>query len=155
MDVVEVADTVSDYLRRYNLTGWQFKLTSGRRVLGNCNYGKMTIGISRYHIEHGTRREILDTIRHEIAHAIVGPGHGHGYVWQVKAQELGAIPKPSKAVIKLPPQEWELVCGCCRRVIDRRHRRMNAGKLSSRYHISCGKTSKGKLFFRKSTLVNS
>ena len=33
---------------------------------------------------------ILDTIRHEIAHALVGPGHGHSIVWQHAAKQVGA-----------------------------------------------------------------
>lgn len=33
--------------------------------------------------------EIENTILHEIAHAIVGVGHGHRLKWQEKAIELG------------------------------------------------------------------
>ena len=33
--------------------------------------------------------EVLDTILHEIAHALVGPQHGHDAVWRAKAREIG------------------------------------------------------------------
>jgi predicted SprT family Zn-dependent metalloprotease len=37
--------------------------------------------------------EITDTLLHEIAHALVGPRHGHDLVWQAKCIEIGARPK--------------------------------------------------------------
>ena len=36
-----------------------------------------------------TWSDIRDTLLHEIAHAIVGPGHGHDAVWQTAARRIG------------------------------------------------------------------
>ena len=37
--------------------------------------------------------EIIDTVLHEIAHAIVGPGQGHNLIWKKKAIEIGCSGK--------------------------------------------------------------
>jgi predicted SprT family Zn-dependent metalloprotease len=37
--------------------------------------------------------EVRDTILHEIAHVLVGPGHGHGAAWQAVAKSVGAKPQ--------------------------------------------------------------
>ena len=38
-------------------------------------------------------RQVTDTILHEIAHALAGPGAGHGPAWKATASRLGATPK--------------------------------------------------------------
>ena len=40
-----------------------------------------------------TWSEIRDTLLHEIAHAIVGPGHGHDALWQTAARRIGCTEK--------------------------------------------------------------
>lgn len=45
--------------------------------------------------EINDREQVLDTIYHEIAHAIVGGKHHHDRVWKAKARELGAVPTPA------------------------------------------------------------
>lgn len=41
------------------------------------------------------RDDLLDTIRHEFAHLIVGIRHKHGPRWRTAAASLGAVPKAS------------------------------------------------------------
>ena len=53
----------------------------------------VTIQIKPFHYRHYVRHadidHIRDTILHEIAHALVGPCHGHDAVWRQKAREIG------------------------------------------------------------------
>ena len=37
--------------------------------------------------------DLEDTVRHELAHLIVGIGHRHGPVWKAVAKKLGATPR--------------------------------------------------------------
>jgi predicted SprT family Zn-dependent metalloprotease len=71
--------------------GWTFRLSNRKRAVGTCIHDEKVIEVSKYYIESHPD-EIEDTIRHEIAHALVGPGHGHDYVWRRKCVEVGANP---------------------------------------------------------------
>lgn len=71
---------------------WTFKLNSNTRRVGVCKYGQRRIEFSQHFVEHNTEELIRDTLLHEITHALVGPNHGHGHVWQLKCLEIGAKP---------------------------------------------------------------
>ena len=79
----------SKLMQAHGLVGWQIKLDHARRRAGQCDYANKTISFSRLYILHADAEHIRDTILHEIAHAIVGPHHGHDAVWQQKAREIG------------------------------------------------------------------
>jgi hypothetical protein len=68
--------------------GWKFRINTNRSRLGVCRYRERSIEVSQYHLTSPVS-EIRNTLLHEIAHALVGPGHGHGYVWKRKAIEIG------------------------------------------------------------------
>ena len=46
-----------------------------------------------YRADLSSLDQVRDTILHEIAHALVGPGHGHDAVWKRKCREVGARPE--------------------------------------------------------------
>ena len=48
--------------------------------------------------------ELAGTTIHELAHAILGPGHGHGKEWKVMAERLG-LRRP-RAVANRKPDGW-------------------------------------------------
>jgi SNF2 family DNA or RNA helicase len=52
----------------------------------------------------GNDAELINTIRHEVAHAIVGPGHGHNEVWADKAREIGCDNTLPCANVSLKPE---------------------------------------------------
>lgn len=89
-DVEATRDTARRLLDEHGLDDWRITVTNTRRRLGVTSFALKTVSISRQHIVSGSSEEILDTIRHEVAHALVGPGHNHDAVWQAKATELGA-----------------------------------------------------------------
>jgi len=69
--------------------GWIFKFDNARNRAGVCRYRNKVIGLSKYLIPHMKDEKVIDTILHEIAHALVGSGHGHDYVWQRQAIAIG------------------------------------------------------------------
>lgn len=78
-------------LNRHNLIDWGVRITQDPNMpfLGLCMYNDKCIILNAFHIDIHPIPEIHNTIRHEIAHAIVGPGFGHGNVWSDKAREIG------------------------------------------------------------------
>ena len=71
---------------------WTFCWDNARKRAGCCNHVKKRIQLSRHLILVMNESETRDTILHEIAHALVGPGNGHNWLWKVKATEIGANP---------------------------------------------------------------
>lgn len=72
---------------------WHFALNRRKRALGLCSPGKRTIYLSSYYLTKVSEVETLDTIRHEIAHALDFDRNGksdHGPRWKAIAREVGA-----------------------------------------------------------------
>jgi len=72
--------------------GWQFRFDSARRRFGSCQHGAKLITLSGAMTDSNNVEQVRDTILHEIAHALVGHGAGHGEEWKRVALRLGARP---------------------------------------------------------------
>lgn len=75
---------------------WKIRLISdlSKPFLGMTDYGTKTVFLNSFHIDTHGDAEVLDTIRHEVAHCIAGSGAGHGEEWKKVAIQLGASPLP-------------------------------------------------------------
>ena len=82
-------DLATELMDAHGLVGWRIKLDHARRRAGQCDFTNKTISLSRLYVRHADTDHIRDTILHEIAHALVGPHHGHDAVWRQKAREIG------------------------------------------------------------------
>jgi predicted SprT family Zn-dependent metalloprotease len=69
--------------------GWRFNLGNMKRLVGRCEYKTKQIKFSVHYLLKSSQREIRNVILHEIAHALVGPGHHHDYVWRRQARAIG------------------------------------------------------------------
>jgi predicted SprT family Zn-dependent metalloprotease len=88
-------------------------------------YSIRTITLSRKFTLLNSEPEVRNTILHEIAHALVGPNHGHDRVWKAKAKELGC--NGSRCCdwsVVAPSTKWIAECPACRRVVKRHRRRI-------------------------------
>src|SRR5258708_37428844 len=86
----EATNLTRELLDLHGLHDWKVHLTIDARsvFLGLCSYRDKRIILNAFHIDTHPDVEILNTIRHEVAHALT-QGHSHGEVWQAKAKELG------------------------------------------------------------------
>ena len=68
---------------------WTFKWNNRKRSFGVCDHASKTIQLSKFLTESQPIAEVLDTIKHEIAHALAGSGHGHNHVWKRYCKVVG------------------------------------------------------------------
>lgn len=99
-----LAHRARSLLEQYHLIGWSFQFDNGRKRAGCCQYGTKVISLSYAFARQATEADIIDTILHEIAHALVGKVHNHDEVWRTKAQELGCSGRRCHDLRFVPPR---------------------------------------------------
>lgn len=132
---------IDDYA---DLAGWSVEFSDRAiRTLGLCVYRRKVIRLSRSLVELNEPATIAEVVRHEIAHARVGPGHGHGPVWRRMALLVGAKPVRCARDVVLPPGRWAATCPTCQRAFFL-YRRPKPGR--ARWCLACGR-ERGRLHF--------
>jgi predicted SprT family Zn-dependent metalloprotease len=92
--LIEINNRGNELLTQYRLThaDWKFEIDNAQQRMGCCQYKRKVISFSKHFI-YSDWSEIEDTLLHEVAHALVGRGHGHDEVWKSMAARLGAKPE--------------------------------------------------------------
>lgn len=79
MNVTEALWLYAELAEKHGLEDWKIVLdTRTETRAGLCSHRKRTISISKWFVEQAPADEIRNVMLHEIAHALVGPGKGHG-----------------------------------------------------------------------------
>jgi len=135
MDLKKLEEAATEQFSKHGLAGWTFRLADTKRRLGVCKHRSKRIEISWYYATHNPEESVLDTLLHEIAHAIAGPLAGHGPVWKEVAVRIGATPRacddsPDTIV---QPGDWQTTCTAC----NRTHHRYKRPKSLSGYRCRC------------------
>ncbi|NOX50350.1 MAG: transcription elongation protein SprT [Gammaproteobacteria bacterium] len=138
-------------LSKHRLADWQVRLDHAKQRCGLCNYSAQIISLSRHFIEANDEVEILNTILHEIAHALVGPGHAHGVKWQKVAARIGARTAPTAGESTVMPQPgWGLHCRDCSSLVAMRFRRcLDLSRVRCRQCNPQGGVQHGKVYWQK------
>ena len=105
--------TATQLMQKYGLVDWRVKLDHARRRAGQCDYNNKVISLSRLYVRNSDKNHVRDTILHEIAHALVGPHHGHDAVWRQKAREIGCTATRCHT-LNFSRARWQMKCpkGC-------------------------------------------
>lgn len=95
------------------MDGWTFKFDDASRRGGCCSYSDRVISLAWQYCLEATEAERKNTVLHEIAHALVGPGHHHDDVWKAKAREIGCTADRCHNVEFAPPR-YIAECRSCK-----------------------------------------
>ncbi len=76
-------------LNQYNLNDWAISFDHSQRRAGACFYNEKKLSFSIHFLRKASEEDIMDTLLHEIAHALVGPKNAHNKIWKNKALEIG------------------------------------------------------------------
>ena len=87
----EAAQFTHNELDKWGIKDWHVRINSNVNsgYVGLCSHRDKAIILNAHHIDTHPNAEVINTIRHEVAHALVGPNHGHDTIWQAKAREVG------------------------------------------------------------------
>ena len=114
-------------LDAHGLSTWEFGFNANVRRAGVCFHphggepGRIELSI--HFAARNSDDEVRDTLLHELAHALVGPGHGHDAVWKAKCRAIGARPEACYGEeTAMPRGRWRATCPGCATEFDR-HRR--------------------------------
>jgi len=111
-------------MNQHGLLGWEFAWDKAVTRFGACHYQRERITLSRVLTPLQPRSHVVDTVLHEIAHALVGyNGCHHGPEWRAMATRLGANPEATKHG-NLTGHRFVGRCDHCGNTIQR-HRRLN------------------------------
>ena len=115
MDLEKLKALAHSELAKHRLAGWKFAFTDTKRRLGACKYRIKQIEIAAYYARNSPDHSVIDTLLHEIAHALAGPKAGHGPVWKAVAVRLGATPRAcdSSQETVIEPGDWQTTCAGC------------------------------------------
>lgn len=113
---------------------WRIKFNRSKKYYGSTYYDNCLITISKEFAIHCSETENLNTLTHEIAHALCPSGeHDSEWVSTHKAmggdgEECGNTNVPDSFF------KWNVICNDCKQICDRRHRRSK--HFTKKYHCS-------------------
>lgn len=134
--------------------GWYLEMDNrSTRRFGACWGTRKKITLTTVLCKLNDEPKVLDTIRHEIAHALAGVGHGHDQVWKNMCAQTGASPERcySDDVVRPPRKEPQFVgvcpnCGYTKRSYARRKvacghccRLFNNNRYADKYALKWGR----------------
>lgn len=131
-----------DLMGQYGIYSWTVVFDSAKTRKGQTRFRQREISLSAPLTEINPVEQVRNTILHEIAHVMVGPGHGHDDVWRSKAIEIGCTGQTCTPVINRLPGRYIVKCKHCDGIVQQYYRRP---KLINCWHVKCGRISINRL----------
>lgn len=105
---------VSKLFTEHGLSDWKFVWNNrtSNRTWGICKYAPKEIHINKKYALHAPQEDVIDTIIHEVAHALTR-GDGHGERWKAKCRELGCKDEQFKSLSKKLTNKLSRYKGTC------------------------------------------
>ena len=111
--LAEIADHGRRTLQRFPQLSraWRLVFDLAPVRAGQCRFREREIHLAVGHCLKADRDTIHDTLLHEIAHAIAGPGHNHDAHWRAIARSIGCTAERCTEVRHAGPR-WIGRCNC-------------------------------------------
>jgi predicted SprT family Zn-dependent metalloprotease len=109
-------------LSNHGLRDWSFRFNRSKCNMGLCRFDDRSIELSLHFVERNPAPVGRDTLQHEIAQALVGPGHGHDTAWKQMCLRVGARPERVSFEVDMPDGLWQARCPGCG-LIHHKHRK--------------------------------
>ena len=101
-------------LAEHGLAHWLFHFDQSTARAGVCKFGDRVVALSHIFSVLSSEEEVRDALLHEIAHALVGPEHGHDETWRAKATKIGCngsrltkqLDVASRYLVSCPRCKW-------------------------------------------------
>lgn len=124
MEQQEIMNQARRLMDHHGLTDWSLKKSNAVQIAGMCYRNRKQISLSMKLLPNWPTDKVLDTVLHEIAHALTPNDKGHGDEWKAKCVEVGADPTRCYDGNTLPKVEhkWSVTCECGK-VQGKAHRR--------------------------------
>jgi predicted SprT family Zn-dependent metalloprotease len=134
MELHRAATLAETLLAEHGLTGWTFAFDRARVRAGACHHHDRRITLSPHLTRAHDEGQVRETLLHEIAHALVGPRHGHDEVWRARALAIGSTGRRCYPTGEEPvvPGRWQGRCVAGH--VVHRHRRPSRVLVCTRCH---------------------
>lgn len=140
MDLYD-ADRAAHMLVSHHLAGqgWRIQWNNSRSAAGRTKYASKVLEFSSLITRHVSNEEFIDTVLHEIAHALM-PGAKHGPAWAAKYREIGGTGGRtwSDKAVEAAVSKWRLTCQNCGHITYRNRLTRNYHEKGC-WHPACGK----------------
>lgn len=137
MELKDCAKLANELMEKHGLIarGWRFEFDRALSRGGQCRHRDRAISLSRNLVPMWSDDQVRNTILHEIAHALVGAGHGHDYEWRRKALMIGCNAERTHDNAVVSPR-YLATCPNCGQLPGGRQRLARGGYT----HARCGAT---------------
>lgn len=132
MELGAAAQLARALMDEQGLRSWSFAFDRAKVRAGACHFADRRITLSRHLTAAHDAEQVRETVLHEVAHALVGPRHGHDAVWRARARAIGASGERCYTGGDEPvvPARWQGRCAAGH--VVHRHRRPTVVLLCAR-----------------------
>ena len=120
MKLKDAEEIVELIWKRAKLNNIKFKWGNMKKGFGyyRINNGKEEICMSKPLTLLNSKKEFINSLLHEICHAIVGPLNGHNWIWKQMATRIGCDANRCYDVdeLNLPKGKYKYQCPNCKRI---------------------------------------
>ncbi len=113
MNIYDAKRMAQDIMLEHGLHNWTVTIDRAKRRFGQCRYATKQISLSEPLTRVNTEDHVRQTVLHEVAHALVGPGHGHDAIWKSQARRIGVKHAASRSAGEAAPAPIKGTCPNC------------------------------------------